>query len=377
MILPGKSRNAGSPGTRLFPLVLIPWVLLASCVGGKTAQSADIALELGDFFAARETEGFSGVVSLTQGDKILLRRAYGVAGCDGDDLTLDHVFLIGSIVKVFTKAAVYQLAGEKKLNLGDSIATYLSNVPKDKRAITIDMLSSHSSGLDDTIGEEGQPVAYSIDWDYLPVSKQQIIERGMKSMLVFAPKTDRQYSNLAYSLLAAVIEAASGKSYENYVRDAVLEPSGMMSTGYVLPNWANKPMADGCVDGTEWKSPHTAGRWMDDGPSWNLRGNGGMLGTLGDLEAWIDALKRADVMPAETMSAYLADTIGQSRTFKQSATVAAGGNGIVNSYYLWLVDDDIRLVMISNSAEHQVESYLDVIFPMLSSLSTHSSPASE
>lgn len=342
---------------------------VVACGADELAGPADpVGGDLHDFFLEREQQGFSGVVSLARGNDSLLLRAYGSAGCSGEPLSTDHVFLIGSIVKVFTKAATYSLVADGNLQLDDSIAEYLEDVPDDKSAITVRMLAAHTSGLDDTVGENGAPVAYTPEWDYQPVSKAQIVERGMRSALLYEPGTDRRYSNLAYSLLAAVIERAAGEDYESYVHRKLFEPLGMDRTGYVRTDWSRAKMAHGCRDGKRWTSPNEAGLWMHDGPSWNLRGNGGMLGTVNDLALWLDGLARTDVIPGPAMTEFMDDISGQSRTFGETATAFAGGNGIVNAYVLWLIDSDIRLIMISNHSDHQVESYLDAIFPLLKTL---------
>jgi CubicO group peptidase (beta-lactamase class C family) len=44
--------------------------------------------------------------------------------------------------------------------------------------------------------------------------------------LGYDPGDDSKYSNFGYSLLGRIIEAKTGKSYEAYVRDAVLKPAG-------------------------------------------------------------------------------------------------------------------------------------------------------
>ena len=359
---------------RVIGFLILSLLLVLSCKQEQPApEVTTTADELHAFFENRERDGFSGVVLLQHGNKPPLFQAYGSAGCGGEPLSRDHVFLIGSIVKVFTKAATYSLAADGKLDFDASILTYIDGVPPDKVPVTIGMLTAHTSGLDDTIGENGEPVPYSPDWDYLPVTRAQIVDRGMRSALVFEPGADRQYSNLGYSLLAAIIEKAAGEPYENYVRRKVFEPLGMASTGYVLPDRSSSKMAHGCLDGKLWLSPNVAGRWMQDGPSWNLRGNGGMLGTVNDLELWLKGLANADFMPEPEMSRFIDDISGQSRTFAETATAFAGGNGIVNAYYLWLMDSDIRLIMISNNSDHQVESYLDVIFPILKDLQSGSS----
>lgn len=323
--------------------------------------------ELDVFFTAREAEGFSGVIIFARGDKILLRKAYGVSACDGAPLKPSDVFLIGSITKVFTKVALYRLVAEGRVSLGDPISKFLPEVPEDKAGITVGQLAEHQSGLDDIIDKNGQPVPYTPDWDYLPVTKDEIVARAMHSKLIYAPGEDEVYSNLGYSLLAAIIETVSGEPYEAYVRKAVFQPLGMNHTGYILPDWSNVHYADGCDEGTKWSMPFPAGRWMVDGPSWNLRGNGGMMGTADDLITWLSAMGRSDFLPSKIIDDYWMVAMDHSRTFDEPATGAAGGNGIYNSYYVWIKDSDFRLVMISNNSVYQVESYLDVVFPMMKS----------
>jgi CubicO group peptidase (beta-lactamase class C family) len=344
---------------------------LSLTCGVATVRGAEkTALDsLAGLFDARQREGFSGVVLLARGDQLLFEHAYGSAGCPGaEPMSRDHVFLIGSITKVFTRAALYKLVEEGKLGLDDPLSRFLPGVPADKAAITIGQVAAHRAGFDDILDEDGKPIEYSVDWDYLPTTREQIVERGLRSRLIFEPGTDKKYSNLGYSLLAAVIERASGTSYEAYVRRSVLVPAGMHRTGYVLPDWSEARFADGCVNGETWKMPLSAGRWMEDGPSWNLRGNGGMMGTARDLLAWLSALSRGRLLRPGLFEQYIEATTGTSRTFQERAAGAAGGNGIFNSYYLWLKRSDLRLVMISNVAEHQVESYLDDLYPLLKRL---------
>src|SRR3712207_1219346 len=50
------------------------------------------------------------------------------------------------------------------------------------------------------------------------------------SQLRFSPGTKYAYSNLSYWLLGAVIEAVSGQSYRDYLRQHVLAPLGAMPT---------------------------------------------------------------------------------------------------------------------------------------------------
>lgn len=329
------------------------------------ASSGGVAAELDDFFRKKEAAGFSGVVELSVGSKIALRQSYGVSGCDGPGVTPEGVFLVGSIVKDFTKLAIFKLASQGKLTLDDPISRWLPDVPPDKQGITIGMLLSHRSGLPDVIDAQGKEIEYTTAWDYLPVTREQIIARGMRASLAAPPDTDERYSNLGYALLAVIIEQASGQSYEAYLRQEVFQPLGMNHTGYVLPDLSGQQLVDGCEEGHRWKLPSRGGKWMIDGPSWNLRGNGGMVGTADDLMRWIGHFQDPSVLPSDLRDTYLAASTGMSRSFGQRAAASAGSNGIYNAYYLWLADDDLKLVMISNNSDELVEKYRDEVFAIL------------
>ncbi|WP_052703090.1 serine hydrolase domain-containing protein [Paenibacillus beijingensis] len=51
------------------------------------------------------------------------------------------------------------------------------------------------------------------------------------------PGTQFSYSNACYALLGTIIERVSGKSYESYVREAILEPAGMKRTFFQFDEW--------------------------------------------------------------------------------------------------------------------------------------------
>jgi CubicO group peptidase (beta-lactamase class C family) len=81
---------------------------------------------------------------------------------------------------------------------------------------------THTSGLPDALGD-----------DYDPLTGASMIDAAMRVPLV--PGTHYRYSNLGFSLLAAVVEVAASTSYEEFLAEHLFEPDGMASTGYVLP----------------------------------------------------------------------------------------------------------------------------------------------
>jgi CubicO group peptidase (beta-lactamase class C family) len=167
--------------------------------------------------------------------------------------------------------------------MGDAIGKYFRGAPADKRDITIRQLMNHRAGFPIGIGG-----------DFEPIGRQALIDSAMKTTLLFAPDTRESYSNTGFSLLAAIIEQVTGTTYEHYVHQSILAPLGLRRTGFLLPGFKANELAHGYSgkntdNGTMLAKPHA-----EDGPYWNLRGNGGMLSTVGDMHAFYKGLFESD-----------------------------------------------------------------------------------
>jgi CubicO group peptidase (beta-lactamase class C family) len=134
----------------------------------------------------------------------------------------------------------------------------------------------------------GFPLGLGGDFD--TSTRDQLIAAAMNFKLLFEPGSRESYSNTGFALLAAIIEKVSGKTYDEYVRDNILQPLGLTRTGFLLPRFEMRDLAHGydrtgADAGTMLAKPHAA-----DGPYWNLRGNGGMLSTARDMYNFYKAL---------------------------------------------------------------------------------------
>lgn len=232
--------------------------------------------------------GFSGAILLAKDGNVLLSRGYGLADREaGKPITPETVFDIGSITKQFTAAAILKLEMEGKLTVNDSIGRWFDNVPGDKRGITIHQLLTHTAGLEDGFGR-----------DYEVAERDSLIRVALDSKLLAPPPAPHEYSNAGYTLLAAIVELASGVSYEQYLREKVLLPAGLARTGYRGVDWRPGELAVGYRGSERWGSP-VDHLWAPDGPYWNLRGNGGILSSLPQLFKWHQALDGDEVLSAE------------------------------------------------------------------------------
>ncbi|HSQ59581.1 MAG TPA: serine hydrolase domain-containing protein, partial [Acidobacteriota bacterium] len=171
-------------------------------------------------------ESFSGTVLLAKRDRPLFHRAYGRSDRDAKRANRpDTKFNLGSINKVFTQVAVYQLAERGRVRLDETIDRYLADYPKEKGSkLTVRMLLQHRGGTGDIFNDR-----YDANRSKLRTSKEWY--RFVRDQaLDFEPGTREEYSNVGYVLLAAIVEAVSGEDYYDYVRDHVFRPAGMTAT---------------------------------------------------------------------------------------------------------------------------------------------------
>ena len=232
------------------------------------------------------TGGFMGTVLVARDGKVVLDKAYGMANVEWDVPNAPNTkFRLGSITKQFTAAAILKLEMMGKLRVSDPISKFVGPVPDDKRAITVHHLLTHTSGLTDQLGG-----------DYEALSRKDMLDGALESELRSAPGTEYSYSNLGYSILAAIVEKVSGRSYEEFLAAQLFAPAGMRQTGYVLPEWGPEQVAVEYDENGEPKGRPFHHPWAEDGPYWNLRGNGGLLSTARDMFRWHVALRGEEIL---------------------------------------------------------------------------------
>ena len=148
----------------------------------------------------------------------------------------DAVYHYWSVTKLFTATAIMQLTEDGKLRLDEPVTKYLPGFVTSYRhrlaPITIRQLLSHSSGMQDL--KPGDLVGWIHHLQDPPMRQPTLIEKRMSTYrrLVAAPGTRSAYSNAGYIVLSAIIERASGHSYEEFVRARILRPLGMTSTDF-------------------------------------------------------------------------------------------------------------------------------------------------
>lgn len=320
-----------------------------------------LAARIDEHLRRAEQFGFTGAVLIEQDGAVALHKGYGLADREhGTRVTAETIFDIGSITKPFTAAAILKLDEAGRLRVTDSIGRFFEHVPPDKAGITIHHLLTHTSGLPDGFGG-----------DYDVMTRDSLIQLALASKLNAAPGAQYDYSNAGYSLLGAIVEKVSGQPYEKYLREQLLEPAGLRSTGYRAVDWSARPLAVGYRAGTRWGTPLEK-RWDADGPYWHLRANGGLLSTVGDLYRWQVALDSGRILSATSYAR--ATTPPNGSTYGYGLDVARsprgtreiGHNGANGYFYAQMVsfpEDRLKLVFVTNDyANRTIE---DDLYAML------------
>ncbi len=255
-------------------------------------QAGAIAALAAQADAAAAEDAFSGVLLVAHGDEVLLQRVWGLADRDaGTPVTLDTRFRLGSMNKMFTAVAVLQLVEAGTLSLEGSVGQSLPGYPNaDIAKVTLRQLLTHAGGTGDIFGPAFDQHRLSLKThdDYIRLYGA----RGP----THPPGQAHEYSNYGYVLLGAIIERASGLSYEDYVARHVFAPAGMHDTG-ALPE-------DVDVPGRARAYTHKDGAWVDAAATLPYRGTaaGGGYSTAADLLKFARALRAGTLLSPASLA---------------------------------------------------------------------------
>ena len=199
--------------------------------------------------------------------------------------TTSSVFRIASMTKSFTAATVLLLRDEGRLRLDDQIAQYVPELAalqlptRDSPPITIRHLLTMTAGFptDDPWGDRQQ----GLDLDEF----SRLLQGGLS--FAWAPGTRFEYSNLGYGILGRLVTNVAGREYRDVVRERLLGPLGMTSSGYLAEEVEPERLAHGYL----WRD----GRFVDepmDGYG-ALASMGGLFTTIDDLCRWVAGFQAA------------------------------------------------------------------------------------
>ena len=203
---------------------------LAPAASSRAVAAPDLQAQLDAIVAPHFPADQPGAaVLVSKGDRILLRRGYGMADL-GKALPIQPgmVFRLGSITKQFTAAAIMMLVDAGKVSLGDDLRKWVPEYPgHGGTVITVEHLLTHTAGVPSYTDQPG-----FIGLSRKDLTHAELLATFKDLPLDFPPGDRMKYSNSGYYLLGMVIEKASGKSYAQFVAEKIFKPLGMAHTRY-------------------------------------------------------------------------------------------------------------------------------------------------
>ncbi len=203
-------------------------IIALACISlGAGAQS--VKEQLTAYLKAVEATGrFHGYVLVKQKGETLLTTGYGYSNYATKEKGTEQTrYQVGSVTKQFTAVVVLKLAEQGKLSLGDKLSKYFPGFPKADK-VTIEHLLTHTSGIFNYTNSRSA-------FDSLrgiSSTREDMMRMIAAYPYDFEPGTQWAYSNSAYSMMGYIIEKASGKSWEENIREMIFRPLGMNHSGF-------------------------------------------------------------------------------------------------------------------------------------------------
>jgi CubicO group peptidase (beta-lactamase class C family) len=277
-------------------MLVVKWVLAAVWVtvavaGDLPAQRPPAAATVQaqpqvprdiDAFAARVLQEFStpgAAIAVVRDGRTVFARGYGVRRLGAPEPVSERTrFQVASNTKAFTSAALAILVEEGRLRWNDRVIDHLPwfqmSDPYVTREMTVLDLLVHRSGLSLGAGD--------LLWMNSTYSRQEIVRRLRWVPLANSFRSTYNYDNVLYIVAGAVVEAVSGRSWDDFVRERIFTPLGM--TASVTSVLAVRPGDDvaaphGTVDGRLQIVP------VDSAD--NVGPGGSIVSNVVDMAAWI------------------------------------------------------------------------------------------
>lgn len=168
-------------------------------------------------------------IGVIRDGKIVFAGGWGVRRI-GEAAKVDEhtLFQVASNTKAVTAAALGILVHDGKLRWDDPVTDYLpwfrlGGAPYVTRELTVRDLLTHRSGLSLGAGD--------LLWFHSDRSRDEIL----RQLRYIAPATSFRstyaYDNVLFIAAGAVVEAASGMKWDEFVRTRIFQPIGMTETG--------------------------------------------------------------------------------------------------------------------------------------------------
>lgn len=251
--------------------------LIALLPALAVAQSAEL-----DRYISRAVRdwGVPGVaVAIVKDDKVILAKGYGLKSVDAkEQVDSKTIFGIASNTKAFAAASIALLVDAGKLRWDDRVVDHLPQFrmadPYVTRELRIRDLLAHRNGLPPYGGD-------IMTWGS-SYTREEILDRIRHVSPVTSFRSEYAYQNGMFITAGEVVEAVTGKSWDEFVREHFFVPLRMHSTSTTISSFvpqSNIAQPHIFVNGKHERIP-----WRDIG---NLGAAAAINSNVEDLARWV------------------------------------------------------------------------------------------
>lgn len=281
-------------------------------------------------------------VAVADGESIVFSESYGSADLESrTPVTRDTLFRIGSITKPITATAALILEQNQQLDLNSPAQSYCRSFPAKQWPVTTGELLGHTSGIRGF--HTGETSELFNETHYETVGESLALFEN--DALIAQPQTLYVYSHYGYDLVGCVLEAASGKRFDDLLQTLIFSPAGMTATREddvrrIIPGRSRNytHAKDGSIANA---------RFID---SSNRIPAAGLLSTAEDLARFVLALQSGKVLSLQRVH----------RMWAQQSTLDGKGTG----YGLgWMMHDHNGIKAVAHTGEVPGASTILYVMP--------------
>jgi D-alanyl-D-alanine carboxypeptidase len=211
----------------------------------------------------------------------------------------DHVRL-ASVAKAFSGAVALSLVAKGTLHLTDTVGKWLPTLPSQWSEVTLAQLLQHTSGIDDFSQTDAFQEAVRANLTTAPPPATLLTYADPE--LNFTPGSKYEYSNSDNIIVALMIQAATGQSYENELATQVYGPLRLANTSLPSGVAVPAPIAAGYQPDPPNK-PEDVTELIAAGWAW---ASGGVVSTPLDATAFVRGYARGATTNSATRAVQMA-----------------------------------------------------------------------
>jgi CubicO group peptidase (beta-lactamase class C family) len=201
------------------------YLLVVLCFFTAAAQNPPADIDAWVERSMKEFEVPGMAVGVVKNGKLVMAKGYGVRKLGEPGRVDEHtLFGIASNSKAFTAATVAILVDDGKLAWDDPVAKHLRGMeladPLASRELRVRDLLCHRTGL-------GLGAGDLLFWPDTDVTRDQVVRAARQIAPASSFRSRYAYNNLTFVVAGQVVEAVSGKPWDDFVRERIFGPIGM------------------------------------------------------------------------------------------------------------------------------------------------------